>query len=276
MKNWILVWLVFLGRAIAATTNVSLHSFKDLDADAQMYIASRLSAAAYCSTQHIQAWSCGARCAVVDDFVCTEVFLEDSLLAFIGVSHKLRLVLVSFRGTFEPANYLIDMHARLAQVPWLEEGVRVHAGFLGAYNVFRSKIFAGLSALHHHGDYYFLATGHSLGGALSMLAATDPRLRQFRLTSISFGSPRVGNDAFASLFGPQLSKRLVNKNDIVPHLPLRAFGYRHGPQEFWHHPDRRVACSSVDGEDDMCSNSLKIYGYFAHLEYRGVRFGPYC
>lgn len=276
MKKWIFVCLLFLGHAIAAATNAFPDSFKDLDDDAQIYIASRLSAAAYCSIQHIRSWSCGDRCAVVDDFACTEVFLEDSLLAFVGVSHKLQLVLVSFRGTLGPANYLTDMQARLTQVPWLEEGVKVHEGFLRAYDTLRSKVFAGLSALHRHGDYYFLATGHSLGGALSMLAAADPGLRQFRPTSISFGAPRVGNDAFASLLGPQVSKRLVNKNDIVPHLPLRAFGYRHGPQEFWHHADRRIACSPVDGEDGTCSNSLKVYGYFAHLEYRGVRFGPYC
>ena len=66
-------------------------------------------------------------------------------------------------------------------------------------------------------------TGHSLGGA-SLLYAPPifPQTRNSKiLPCILIASPRVGNQAFASLFnrktGPHY--RIYNTNDIVPLLP---------------------------------------------------------
>lgn len=41
------------------------------------------------------------------------------------------------------------------------------------------------------------------------------------------GCPRVGNQAFTSYFDKivPISYRVVNYKDIVPHLPMEAFGY---------------------------------------------------
>lgn len=48
-------------------------------------------------------------------------------------------------------------------------------------------------------------TGHSLGGALSTLAAFDFNNLGIKTNLITFGSPRVGNEKFAK----ELNKRLV-------------------------------------------------------------------
>ena len=77
-------------------------------------------------------------------------------------------------------------------------------------------------------------TGHSLGGALCTLLAADlgasvkSGSRNFTVTAINFGSPRVGNRAFVAMYNDLVpdSVRVVNGDDLVPTLPA-LLGYRH-------------------------------------------------
>lgn len=77
-------------------------------------------------------------------------------------------------------------------------------------------------------------TGHSLGGALATLAAFDAAATEFAsgsvegLTLYTFGSPRVGNGAFAAAFDRAVPDawRVTNANDVIARIP-RAIGYRH-------------------------------------------------
>ncbi|WP_437287422.1 lipase family protein [Sorangium sp. So ce406] len=72
-------------------------------------------------------------------------------------------------------------------------------------------------------------TGHSLGGALAVLAAAliqvDPELKPLRkkLRSIyTYGQPMVGDAGFRAYFRPKLDSRLfrhIYGSDIVPRLP---------------------------------------------------------
>lgn len=75
-------------------------------------------------------------------------------------------------------------------------------------------------------------TGHSLGGALAIVAA-DRALRELgvRATAVyTFGSPRVGSAKFASAYTPALggdTYRLVHGTDIVATVPPSLSGFRH-------------------------------------------------
>jgi hypothetical protein len=80
-----------------------------------------------------------------------------------------------------------------------------------------------------------LFTGHSLGGALATLAAFDLSHRSSssknkpeKIAMYNFGSPRVGNKAFATEFNRAVpeSWRLVAQNDAVVRVP-RLVGYCH-------------------------------------------------
>ena len=81
-----------------------------------------------------------------------------------------------------------------------------------------------------------LFTGHSLGGALATLAAFDLSHRSTcwksnkpqKIAMYNFGSPRVGNKAFATEFNRVVPHawRLVNRNDAVVTVP-RLVGYCH-------------------------------------------------
>ncbi|WP_438031820.1 lipase family protein [Sorangium sp. So ce204] len=86
-------------------------------------------------------------------------------------------------------------------------------------------------------------TGHSLGGALAVLAAaliySDEKLRELRplLRGIyTFGQPMVGDRAFATKFQREFGDRLfrhVYRRDVIPHLPPRSAGvFEHFGQEY--------------------------------------------
>lgn len=155
--------------------------------------------------------------------------------------------------------------------------------------------------------YDLLVTGHSLGGALATLFTADigeygvdagrglpqlqesepwwkslastftgksveveggsipPRPKSLRL--YSFGSPRVGNHAFAELFDAMLAEgliseayRVVNGNDVVARLPrtvnviLGSVGYEHcGPTVLLTQPE------DASSDDDSFSSSTLLW-----------------
>src|SRR5262249_54451343 len=71
-------------------------------------------------------------------------------------------------------------------------------------------------------------TGHSLGAALATLAAARWAAGHRVQGLYTFGSPRVGNAAFAATV-PGPCYRFVNNNDVVTRLPPPGLfaGYRH-------------------------------------------------
>lgn len=118
---------------------------------------------------------------------------------------------------------------------------QVHSGFLAYYAVVRETIFAALAQEEEReGEemYDLYITGHSLGGALGMLAAIDIAMsyRSERMESISlvtFGQPRVGDDDFVSVFDSQnisytrYVQMAGEDSDLVTLLPPSSIGYSH-------------------------------------------------
>ncbi|MFW5661827.1 MAG: lipase family protein, partial [Oceanicaulis sp.] len=136
-------------------------------------------------------------------------------------------LVIAFRGT-EPrklADIRTDVRARLTEAPGIQgTNARVHEGFYRALNdpapdgmSIRGRIDAVLARPEHAGLPVFV-TGHSLGGALAVVA-TRYIANGSRGACYTFGQPRVGNQDFHDqIFTPVY--RVVNAADIVPAMPM--------------------------------------------------------
>ncbi|MEO6784644.1 MAG: lipase family protein [Chthoniobacteraceae bacterium] len=131
-------------------------------------------------------------------------------------------VIVSFRGT-EPTNIAdwlsdVDFHrVKSGNLPGL-----VHGGFAVALDAVKDDLLSAIRELAGGGQPVWI-TGHSLGGALAVLAAAvlkfDAGFDGIAGT-YTYGQPRMSDEGFCNEFEAVLGDclfRYVNDHDIVPH-----------------------------------------------------------
>lgn len=114
--------------------------------------------------------------------------------------------------------------------------------------------------------YKIFITGHSLGGALAMLAGQlllshDLEGYQKALAICTFGAPRTGNQGFAEWFEDVRVVRYVNSEDTVPTLPPPT-GKVFGPDMNEIHVDRvraerELGYSSLDAQFSSTKGNMK-------------------
>jgi pimeloyl-ACP methyl ester carboxylesterase len=129
----------------------------------------------------------------------------------------------AIRGTSSSEDVMID--AEIILVPFGAESSRVHSGFLKQYKSMQSDIIAFI------GTKPCEFVGHSLGGALATIAAAHIKslFPNLLVKCVTFGSPRVGNAAFAKWFeSVDESVRVVNGNDIVTRSPKLFYSHVKG------------------------------------------------
>jgi triacylglycerol lipase len=161
-------------------------------------------------------------------------------------------IVVSFKGTTSMRNMQTSIqiyHERLAGVvPTNIDGVdetarledlfgrsyaqaKVHKGFAVAYRSVAPQVMTAVQQLLVRKRRPVFLTGHSLGGALATLCSLDVWIKlglSRREISVStFGSPRVGNDAFRHIYKSTvpLHWRIVVIPDVVTKHPKG--GYKH-------------------------------------------------
>ena len=165
-----------------------------------------------------------------------------------------KFVVVAFRGTSSRAQLMTDMQARLNVARVAVDGrcVRVHAGFYAAFRKIEAKLREVLTAQDEAKAVYL--TGHSLGGALALVAAAafggNDKLGDRIAAVYTFGAPRVGGADFPNLVkAPHY--RVVNSGDVVPLVPPNWLtGYVHTGMPILlkpnsDHPIRRSPWSSA-------------------------------
>jgi hypothetical protein len=122
-----------------------------------------------------------------------------------------------FRGTEQkPADLISDLQL---SIPLLGKGPLVHRGFKHALDIVWDEIETALRDVH----VPLFMTGHSLGAALAILAATRHKPRGV----YTFGSPLVGNRAFADTLKGVEIHRVVDDIDGVTFVPPPLLGYEH-------------------------------------------------
>lgn len=177
---------------------------------------------------------------------CRKILVEGRVLKFFKVKVEAVLVndskndwYVCFQGSWGFTDWLMNFMFRLIKVvPYSsmskKSPIKTHYGFIKQYKLVRDRLRVDLNSLAQQygkpNNIYF--TGHSLGGALAVLASLDHQYHGFvtqdRIQMINFGSPKVGNKYFQESFNNRIihSTRYVNGGDLVSLVPFDWMGYK--------------------------------------------------
>lgn len=243
--------------------------------------------AAYCNQSVLQSWSC-KWCDQAHKLTLLQ-YLQDTskgTQGYVALDLEQSNIVIAVRGSINFMNDIEDAMFWRNHFAPAPQGAVVHSGFAAAYRSLRESIKIGVMAGKQRcPKCNILATGHSLGAATATLAAADLASQALPSTSVrlfTFGSPRVGNGAFAHWASGILdgtSLRMAREHDIVPGLPPRGLDYEHLPTEVWDRHDKDqgdwyIVCNS-SGEDPKCYNSEVNLDPDQHVLYMGFK-GGYC
>jgi triacylglycerol lipase len=159
--------------------------------------------------------------------------------AFLAASR--RIGILAFRGTEGDQfnDWVTD--ARFKPEDFQSDYGKVHRGFREALNSQYEAIEEAIRGFQGSGRLLYI-TGHSLGAALATLMASRLAMEQvYPVQAVyTFGSPRVGDSAFAAAYARELGERtfrVVNHDDLVTRVPTRSLGYRHVGQVIYFDAD---------------------------------------
>ncbi|KAF7361129.1 Alpha/beta-hydrolase [Mycena sanguinolenta] len=222
--------------------------------------------------------------------LCAKMFdLLTDTHGYVARDDKRKEIVVAFRGTVTPQNFitdglglLVDWNSTVTKVA-APDGTKVHFGFQTAWStVCTSTIAAVTTELAAHKDYSIVVTGHSLGGALASLAGVTLQ-KTFPNTEVryyTYGQPRTGNAAYATwvntIIGPNKSYRVVHSLDGVPTMAPELLGFAHHSTEYWalspHSPQQTRICNAAGlAEDPQGSKKIPSTGINPpHLVYFGI------
>lgn len=145
-------------------------------------------------------------------------------------------LILAFRMTSSTQDLLQDLDTRLCKWP-SKEGktgsvldrmfdARVHRGFLTKYQSQSRSVLEMVSAHLTGTETRLVITGHSLGGALSNLAAVHLSthlgpLFQVPIEIVTFGAPKTGTRAWCDLVERSAKvTRISTPFDAIPRLPI--------------------------------------------------------
>lgn len=189
--------------------------------------------------------ACAEMCALIYNppaWPCDQqnlFFITDSKTdAHALVMDRGNCIVVCFRGSKDAQDYIQDGKFEMTDLGWFQgnDVTSVHKGFLEDFDAINSQLVQTVKALLNgqsgqSGRKPIFITGHSLGAALATLCALEFQYQHFPVAGVyTFGSPRVGNAAFAEMYDELLKDitfRVIDQNDIVPRVPPLANGYRH-------------------------------------------------
>uniref|UniRef100_A0A7E4VF72 Lipase_3 domain-containing protein n=1 Tax=Panagrellus redivivus TaxID=6233 RepID=A0A7E4VF72_PANRE len=206
----------------------------------------------------------------------------DTCSGFVAVSHGDKAVIVSFRGTMNIVQLLIEGANTVfsPKVPFPAGGKVGKYFFNGYTSTWQGGLKDSfLNATKNYPDYSIWLTGHSLGGALATLAATEIVSNGYvpanKVKLYTFGQPRVGDSAFAMAHDKLgfESYRIIHAGDLVPHIPFGLFDdYTQHKSEIWY--NNRMGVNSnydvCEGQKrSSCSDNISFFRYRVsdHLNY---------
>lgn len=132
---------------------------------------------------------------------------------FLATNTQAGIQVISVRGTSNIENAMVDISLKLRLDQ--KSGIYFHEGFASS----AKRLYAELKPLLNP-DYKIRITGHSLGGAISLILAMYLDLDQFNIDQVTtFGQPKVTNIAGAQKLDRINIIRVVIPLDLVPLVP---------------------------------------------------------
>ena len=181
-----------------------------------------------------------------------QVFHVNETQGFISWDDK--VVLLSFRGTEQNlGDWLANLSVAARDTPY----GRLHSGFASAFQETKSTIDSILNSIHGTQKQLWI-TGHSLGGALAVIAGAA-YLRDYSIAGVyTYGQPKLTVSGTADLYHTKLDGRyirFVNNHDVVPTLPP---GYKHFGELIWFDRNGQTTSHSATGLTSLVAPSLEL------------------
>ncbi|KAF9443746.1 lipase class 3 family protein [Macrolepiota fuliginosa MF-IS2] len=221
----------------------------------------------YCNPSVTLTWTCGANCNANPDFIPVASGGDGSSVQFwyVGFSPSQASVIVAHQGTDPSQIEALATDADAFQesldpslFPGVSSSVEAHSGFAGEQAKTATQILSAVqTAIAQHSATHVTIVGHSLGAAIALLDGIYLPLHISGVTfrTIGYGTPRVGNQAFADYVDSHISfTHINNREDPVPTVPGRFLGYHHPSGEV--HIDDSGAWLSCPGQDNTSTQCI--------------------
>jgi hypothetical protein len=237
----------------------------------------------YCNSDQINSWNC----PVCNDENKLEKIQyiqnnDQNLSGFIG--YRDGKIVISFKGIdgfaslakeFNPTT--VDMQLNNGQT------AQVHSEFYSACQSIISNVVSSLETVkNEYPDASVYLTGHSLGGAVALLASIELESRGIvgwdKLNVYTFGQPRVGDQVFADFLNSRSGAtflRITNKFDMIPSLPPRLLSYTHHQYIALYEDNKRQECSKAE-EEEKCFAFYSVFQIEQHGQYFGSKLSDNC
>ena len=196
------------------------------------------------------------------------------------VGQNAESIVIAFRGSEKPTsidgfkdwlltnarNFLVLPEGRIGtDFAAAGVGARFHRGFMSALDEIWQPMHAAVDEAYRNHKRPVWVTGHSLGGAIALLAAWRLHQRFLPVHRIcTFGAPMVGNQATAEAYHREFPNRIVryvDLGDMVPKLPATSlFSNQYG------HVQREI----VLGDNLASSNQLLAATEHMNTETDGI------
>lgn len=214
----------------------------------------QLAGAAYCSRTALEAWTCGSKC-LTSVSKPVKVCQGETTQAF--VARWEGDALISFEGTKSYLSMVQDLRIWKNLTDWKSHG-KVHEGFLIEWESLRRCVKDALTSLSSPAGSHIKVTGHSLGGAVGVIAMVDLVSEGWLVREgYTFGMPRPGDAAFARTFDGMFFRRfyrVTHHMDPVPHVPPEEMGFQHLASEVFYDADvKRGFVRCPRAEDERCA-----------------------
>jgi predicted lipase len=190
-------------------------------------------------------------CKNINNFNCKNINNFNNTKCIIFFNNE--TIDICFRGTVNYFNIYSNMQICLTNY----NNIQIHNGFLDQYLQIKQELFTNIDNIIKNNNIKNISlSGHSSGGAIANIASIDfcKKYINTKITCVTFGSPKVGNNNFVKEYNKYVkdSYRIVNKNDIIEHLPL-PFLYKHIHEPIYLEENKKITINDI---------LVNIYKYF--------------